>query len=392
MNICDPSVGNIARAFLHLGFTAFGGLAMIEPIRKMTVDHQGWMHQEDFLDGLALCQMLPGATVVQLGTYIGYRLRRVAGALIAAAAFILPAFLMMLVLSFLYFKYTNISWVQAVSRGMGAVVIALLLQALWRLSQAVRKPWLDAVIACLGLGAFWLRVNFLLVFFMAGILRMALGLWLWPDPGAHNPPVSTSKTSPGTTVALVALVLCGVGLAVWVLERLHPDLGKMAQIFLKIGVVSFGGGYAMIPILQWEVVNSLNWLTLKQFLDGILLGFITPGPIIILATFVGYKVYGFIGAGVATIAIFLPPILLIIFLTPYYQGVKETRWMRPAIQGILAALVGMLGLVTLQMGRAALSGLPDLILTAATAVALIVFEVNLLWIVPVVIGLSLVMF
>jgi len=304
----------------------------------------------------------------------------------------LPAFILMLVLSFLYFKYTNISWVQAVSRGMGAVVIALLLQALWRLSQAVRKHWLDVIIAILALGAFLLRINFLVVFLMAGILRMALGLWLGPVHSRQNPPVVTTKPSLAPTLALITLVLGGIGLAVWVLGRLHPDLGRMAQIFLKIGVVSFGGGYAMIPILQWDVVNSLNWLTLKQFMDGILLGFVTPGPIIILSTFVGYKVYGLLGAGVATIAIFLPPILLIIFLTPYYQQVKETRWMRLAIQGILAALVGMLALVTLQMGWTALRGLPDLLLTAATTVALIAFEVNLLWIVPVVIGLSLVIF
>ncbi len=184
----------------------------------------------------------------------------------------------------------------------------------------------------------------------------------------------------------------GVGLAVWGLGRLHPDLGRMTQIFLKIGVVSFGGGFVMIPILQWDVVNAWHWLTLKQFMDGILLGFITPGPIIILATFVGYRVYGLLGAGVATIAIFLPPILLIIFLTPYYQRLKEARWMRPAIQGILAALVGMLALVTLQMGQAALIGVPDFLLTVATAIALIVFEVNLLWIVPAVVGLSLFMF
>lgn len=148
----------------------------------------------------------------------------------------------------------------------------------------------------------------------------------------------------------------------------------------------------MIPIVQWDVVNSLNWLTLKQFMDGILLGFVTPGPIIILATFVGYKVYRLLGAALATIAVFLPPILLIIFLTPYYQLIKETRWMRPVIQGILAALVGMWALVTMQMGQAALRGLPDLLLTAATAVALIGFEVNLLWIVPAVAGLSVVIF
>ena len=262
----------------------------------------------------------------------------------------------MLALSFLYFKYTDISWVQAVSRGMGAVVIALLLQALWRLSQAVRKHWLDAVIALLALGAFWLRVNFLLVFLVAGLLRMALGLWFLPVHDSRNPAVASTIPRLGQTLALVTLALFGVGLVVWGLGRLQPDLGKMAQIFLKIGVVSFGGGYAMIPILQWDVVNSWHWLTLKQFMDGILLGFITPGPIIILATFVGYRVYGLLGAGVATIAIFLPPILLIIFLTPYYQRLKEARWMRPAIQGILAALVGMLALVTLQMGQATLTG------------------------------------
>jgi chromate transporter len=392
MNNRQPSVGEIARAFLHLGLTAFGGLAMLEPMRKMTVDQQGWLRQEEFMDGLALCQMVPGATVVQLGTYIGYRLQRVAGAFIAAAAFILPAFILMTTLSYLYFAYTDISWVQAVSRGMGAVVIALLLQTLWRLGQAVRQHWLDVVIALLALGAFWLRVNFLLVFLLAGLLRMALGLWLLPIQSFPKPASTAARPRLGLNLALLALVLLGVGLAVWGLGRLQPDLARMTQIFLKIGVVSFGGGYVMIPILQWEVVNSLSWLTLKQFMDGILLSFVTPGPIIILATFVGYRVYGLLGAVVATIAIFLPPILMIIFLTPYYQRFKEARWMRPVIQGILAALVGMLALVTLQMGQAALVGGKDILLTAATSIALIVFEVNLLWIVPAVLGLSLLIF
>jgi hypothetical protein len=111
----EPSIANIARAFLHLGLTAFGGLAMVEPMRRMTVEQRGWLRQEEVLDGLALCQMMPGA-MVQLGTYIGYRLQRVAGAFTAAAAFILPAFVLMSALSFLYFTYTDISWVQAVSR------------------------------------------------------------------------------------------------------------------------------------------------------------------------------------------------------------------------------------------------------------------------------------
>jgi chromate transporter len=166
----------------------------------------------------------------------------------------------------------------------------------------------------------------------------------------------------------------------------------MAFTFIKIALVAFGGGYAMIPILQWDLVDHLGWLTLQQFLDGILLGFVTPGPIIITATFVGYWVKGLLGAIVATVSIFLPPILIIIFLTPFYQRIKEARLMRPVIQGILAALVGMLVLVTAQMGAVTLTDLKSLVLMAAASVALIVFKVNLLWIVAATACLSLFLF
>jgi len=140
------------------------------------------------------------------------------------------------------------------------------------------------------------------------------------------------------------------------------------------------------------MVDRLGWLTLRQFLDGILLGFVTPGPIIITATFMGYRLQGLLGAAAATVSIFLPPILIIIFLTPYYQRVKEGRRVRPLIQGILAALVGMLVLVTSQMGIATLTDLKSLGLMVAVSLALIVFQLNLLWIVAAVAGLSLLLF
>ncbi len=166
----------------------------------------------------------------------------------------------------------------------------------------------------------------------------------------------------------------------------------MSLIFLKIGVISFGGGYAMIPILQWDMVDNLGWLTLQQFLDGILLGFITPGPIIILATFVGYWIHGLLGAVVATVSIFLPPIAIIIFLTPFYQRIKEARLMRHVIRGILAALVGMLVLVIIQMSQTALTDVKAWVVMAGATVALIAFNVNLLWVVAVTIIFSLVNF
>ncbi len=388
----QPSVGEIFRSFLHLGLTAYGGLAMVEPIRHRVVQEKGWLTQKEFMDGLALCQIVPGATVVQLATYVGYRLHKTPGAVLAASAFILPAFFLMWGLSFLYFTYGEISWVKAVSRGLNAVVIALLLQAFWRLEENVRRHWLDFGIAVLALGSLWLGLNYLLVFLGAGALRLILGLRFSPLTGSATEDLWTPSPETKIILAQIMATLVGVALVVWGLWNLNSTLGLMSLIFLKIGVISFGGGYAMIPILQWDMVDHLGWLTLQQFLDGILLGFVTPGPIIILATFVGYWVHGLLGAVVATVSIFLPPIAIIIFLTPFYQRIKEARLMRQVIRGILAALVGMLVLVIIQMSQAALTDIKAWALMAGAALALIAFKVNLLGVVAAAIAISLVIF
>ena len=388
----SPSVGEIIKAFLYLGVTAYGGLAMVEPIRQRIVKEKGWLNQKEFLDGLALCQMVPGATVVQLAAYVGYRLRRTPGALAAAAGFIFPAFVLMLGLSALYFAYGNIAWVKSVSRGLGVVVIALLLQAVWHLGQNVRRHRLDVGIALLALLALWLRVNYILVFVVAGLLRLVLSLRFLVDQVSPLEPIQGQKLPVGTILTHLALTLLGLAVLVGGLWRLDPKLGLMVSTFFKIALVAFGGGYAMIPILQWDLVDHLGWLTLQQFLDGILLGFLTPGPIIITATFVGYWVKGLLGAIVGTLAIFLPPTLIIIFLTPFYQQIKEAKLMRPVIQGILAALVGMLVLVTIQMGAVTLTDFKSLVLMVAASLALIVFKVNLLWIIGAAAGLSFLLF
>ena len=371
-----PSTWEIFRNFLHLGLTAYGGLAMVEPIRHRVVQDKAWLTQKEFMDGLALCQIVPGATVVQLATYVGYRLQKTLGAVLAAIAFILPAFFLMLGLSFLYFQYGQLSWVKSVSRGLNAVVIALLVQALWRLEENVRQHWLDFGIALVAFGSLWLGMNYLLVFLGAGGLRLILGRRLFPYSGPQPDVLAAPAPEPMIILIQIMATLVGLSLVVWGLFKLNSDLGLMSLIFLKIGVISFGGGYVMIPILQWDMVDHLGWLTLQQFLDGILLGFVTPGPIIILATFVGYWIHGLLGAVVATVSIFLPPIAIIIFLTPFYQRIKEAQLMRHVIRGILAALVGMLVLVIIQMGQAALTDVKTWAVMAAATVALIAFNVN----------------
>lgn len=375
-----PTTRDIFLTFLHLGATAFGGLAMIEPIRRRVVEQKQWLSQGEFLDGLALCQMLPGATVVQLATYVGQRLQGVKGAMVAAAAFILPAFVLMLGLSFMYFKYGNLPWVQALSQGLAAAVIALLLQTLWNLGKALRRHWLDFSIACLALFALWLKTYYLLVFLAAAAIRLSLGLKF--DALDKNPSVTPGKKSlPGSVRLQPYLAMLAMAALVIGLLFLDPVLSQMSGIFLEIGVISFGGGYVMIPILQWEVVDRLQWLTPRQFLDGILLSYITPGPLLILAAFVGFWVKGLPGALVSTISVFLPPALLVILLAPLYQGIKEARLMRHVIQGILAALVGFLVLVIFQMGRAAIVDGKTLAIMLAGAAALIGLKINLLWVI-----------
>ena len=387
-----PSLGDITRTFLHLGATAYGGLAMVEPIRRRIVQEKGWLNQKEFLDGLALCQLVPGATVVQLATYVGFHLRKTKGALAAAAAFILPAFVLMLVLSFLYFRYGELVWVKTVSKGLGAVVIALLVQTLWRFQEIVRRHWLDVTLTLLTLGALWGGANYLAVFLGAGLLRLVLGWKLLPLPEFAVEETASSVPNTDLVVTQVIGALTMLAIVVWGLWIVNEQLGLMSLIFLKIGVIAFGGGYVMIPILQWDMVDHLGWLTLRQFLDGILLGFVTPGPIIITATFIGYWIKGLVGAVVGTVAIFLPPILIIIFLSPYYQWVKETRWMRPVIQGILCALVGMLILVVFQMGRASLVDWQSWGIMVGAAAALIAFRINLLLVVIGAAGISLLIF
>jgi chromate transporter len=376
-----PTTRDIFLTFLHLGTTAFGGLAMIEPIRKRVVEQKQWLSQGEFLDGLALCQMLPGATVVQLAAYVGRRLQGVKAALAAAGAFILPGFLLMLGLSFLYFKYGNLPWVQTVSRGLAAAVIALVLQTLWNLGRAAGRHWLDWGIACLALLALSLQFNYLLVFLAAALVRLFIGVKFDPE---KDPPQGTAlegRPLPGSIVLQVFFSLLSIAALVTGLYQLDRVMGQMALIFLKIGVVSFGGGYVMIPILQWEVVDHYQWLTLRQFLDGILLGYATPGPLLLLAAFAGFCIKGLPGALVGTIFVFLPPTLMIIFLTPFYQAVKEAKWMRQVIRGILAALLGFLVLVLWQMGRAAIIDGKTLGIMLAGAAALIGLKINLLWVI-----------
>ena len=203
-------IREIAAVFLHLGCTAFGGLAMLEPMRRRVVEKQNWLQPQEFLDGLALCQMLPGATVVQMAAYAGYRLRRTPGALTAAAGFVLPAFVLMTGLSYLYFHYGAVPWVKAVSRGLNAMVIALLLQALWAV-WPVPGPGVAGMARCLpdlsGLGPAGLTTSWC-------FWAPDFSGWPWRGAGERGTILPTGEsTRPNTAPAPGRLVAPGRGRA-----------------------------------------------------------------------------------------------------------------------------------------------------------------------------------
>lgn len=390
MKARTPGLARLFGTFLSLGLTAFGGLAMIEPLRRRVVDERGWLSQRDFLDGVAFCQVLPGATVVQLAAYVGQRLRGPVGALAAAAGFILPAFVLMVGLTGLYVRFGHLSWVQALSRGLSAAVIALLLQVLWRLGRDFCRSWPDLVLAAAALGAFAARLHYLAVFVGAGLVRLALSVAEESKHAAAGGRAASlsSFRELGAVLALVA----GAG-GLWLGLRQHsPLLAQLAALMAKVGLISFGGGYVMIPVLQREVVEHLQWLTLPQFLDGLLLSYVTPGPLLILAAFTGFLLQGPAGAAVATVAIFLSPILMVVALSPLYEQVKSSPRVRPFIRGVLAALAGMLTWTTLTLALPTLTDLRTWALMLGAAWALIAWEVNLLWAIAAVAAVSLLIF
>jgi chromate transporter len=357
--------------FLKLGATAYGGPAIAQQMKKTVVKEWGWLKEPEFMQGLALCQLIPGATFVQLSTYIGYRLRGIWGALTCAIAFVLPAFFLLLILSTLYFGLGNLWFIQALFKGLGAIVMAIVLNALINFGKPIFKDWKGILIAAFSFLGFLFRLSTVLVFILAAgaalLLRLSAGK---PPPGPSAAgPISTPQGK-GDSPFLLALA----ALIVFIFAGcyfLNGELFSLALTLSKTGALAFGGGFTIIPLIQYEVVDKFQWVNTKEFLDGIAMGQVTPGPIMITATFLGYKLSGVWGALMATLAIFSPAFFIVTLLIPRYDRVRGNTAVRMMEQGILASFIGMLGLVLYDFGRTTFVDLPTAVLTAAAFIALL---------------------
>ena len=352
-----------------LGATAYGGPAMISQIKETAVNRYGWVKEGEFMRGVALCQLIPGATMVQIVTYIGYRVRGIWGALTAAVAFVLPAFIALLVLSAIYFKFHTLWFIQALFKGLGAIVVAIILNACITFGRSILKDWKVILIAVLSFFAFFFQWNFVLIFVLAAVAGLLLRpkkpqTKAAPSGGA---PLQGVKEKEYLIVVLLAAFICVVLVLSYLID---PKITALSLSLSKIGALAFGGGFTAIPLIQYEMVDRFHWLSTKEFLDGIALGQVTPGPILITATFVGYKVSNLLGAFMATLGVFFPSFFILVLLIPYHDRLRGVEKVRMMEQGILGSFIGMIALVLYNFGRTSLVDIPRILMAAAAFFAI----------------------
>ena len=361
------SLSYIFFTFLKLGATAFGGyMSLVAIVQKQLVEVDKKLKEEDLLDGISLTSVLPGPVAVNTIAYVGYQLRGVPGAIAAFAGIIIPSFFLVILLSWLYFSYGNIPAVKNIFSGITPAITALIVTVAIGMTRKTIKlsaQWTICLLAALLLilvGGF--AVTFLLIL-VSGIA----GAFLFRQ--------SPEQALPGDEKIHFEnkqLVISGVVLLLLLCTLLwggqYPGAPKDVQIlstFSGISLTLFGGGYVVIPALHELFVENLNWLTSAEFADGIAIGQITPGPIFVTATFIGYKVAGVVGAFLATVAIFTPPAILTVLLSRFVKILNQSSVVKAAMKGVRAAVIGMIFASAITIGQTITPSVVSAIIFAA---------------------------
>ncbi len=300
-------------SFLKLGLTAFGGPAMIAYIKVLSVKRNKWVDEETFKDGIVLSQAIPGATAMQIAAYVGLKSKGITGALLAYVGLGLPAFILMLIFSVLYGRSHDISQVIAVLNGLQVIIVAIIANATWTFGREILKSYRNIIIASASAVLLLLKVSPFTVIIGAALT----GIFFFRNIVFTLSPIPDGKQDKRVFTQIMFLVLALLaGLAG--IYLLNIKLFKLSVLMLKINLFAFGGGFSSLPLMLHEIVNARKWMDSKTFMDGIALGQVTPGPISITATFIGYLLFGSFGALVATVAMFTPSFLILVVVEPFF--------------------------------------------------------------------------
>lgn len=370
-----PSLRGLFVEFFRLGATAFGGPAMVVYIRQLAVDRKSWLNAGAFDDGVALCQAVPGATAMQTAAYVGLSVRGVAGAAVSFFGFGLPAFGLMLVLSVFYQYIHKLPAVVLAFSGLQAIVVAIVANAAVTFGRTTLKNWRHILITILAAALFGWGIN---PFFVV-VLAAFIGFLLLQEQFSTAPAVFVPAPMSHTTKP-VLLILGAAAALMAGLFFAHRPLYDLATMMMRVDLFAFGGGFASVPLLFNEVVTVRQWLDGPTLADGIVLGQVTPGPIVITATFVGYMLHGIVGAIVATVAVFLPSFLIVIAVAPHFDRLRSSPAFSRLIGGALCSFPGLLLIVTAHFALGVNWDIARLLLAGAAFVTL-QLGVNIFWVV-----------
>ncbi|WP_316634510.1 chromate transporter [uncultured Flavobacterium sp.] len=348
--------------FLKLGTIGFGGpVALVGYMHKDLVENRKWISEEEYKQGLALAQLAPGPLAAQLGIYLGFVHYRILGATLAGFAFVLPSFIMVVLLGIVYKLYGGLSWIQAVFYGVGAAVIGIIAISSYKLTvksigkfsfQSLQANWLLWLFFLTTLTVtFVTQQEPVLLFIAVGFLYMII------------------KARPKWLNLRAINSVLFLQISFWNYES--STLTKIAIFFAKAGTFVFGSGLAIVPFLHSGVVTENHWLTEQQFLDSVAVAMITPGPVVITVGFIGYLVNGFLGALVAALATFLPCYLFTIALAPYFHKIADNTSIKAFVDGITAAVVGALVGSVFVIASRTIIDIPTLLIAIITVLALL---------------------
>jgi chromate transporter len=365
------STYNLALLFLRLGATAFGGpAAHIALMEHEVVRRKRWLSRDEFLDLLGATNLIPGPNSTEMAIHIGWKQARWAGLAVAGLAFILPAFLIVLAVAWAYVRYGSRPEVAHLLYGVKPVVIAIIVQAIWRLgSKALRRGDL-VLIAIVGIASNAAGLNELLVLFGGGVLAALIRM-------AGDRPRGTVELPVPCVLPIGPLSATAAGLAAS--TTVPVGLAPLFLFFLKVGSVLFGSGYVLLAFLRTDLVQRWGWLSDAQLLDAITVGQITPGPVFTTATFVGYVLAGTLGAAVSTIGIFLPAFVFVAISGPLVPRLRRSALAGAFLDGVNASSLSLMTVVTWRLAQAALVDGLTIFLALLSVLALLRLPVNSLW-------------
>ncbi len=361
------SLPELAGYFFRLGYSGFGGpVALVGYMHRDLVEKEKWISEADYKEGLTLAQLAPGPLAAQLAIYIGFVHYRLLGATITGLAFVLPSFIMVVILGMAYRSYGGLPWMQAIFYGVGAAVIGIIVLSVYKLTlksvsllnpDSIRSQWLLWVLFLSGLLLTVITESEELLFFIAaGLIYMVYKI----------SPRQKKFASSGILLFLYS------GNGFW--DFKPGELGQIGLFFLKAGAFVFGSGLAIVPFLHGGVVVENHWLTESQFIDAVAVAMITPGPVVITVGFIGYLIGGFPGATVASLATFLPCYLFTVIPAPYFKKIAKFNSVKAFVDGITAAVVGALAGSVIVIASKTIKDIPVFLIAISTLLILLYFK------------------